>query len=160
MKLYFKLLIIASSFGFISCKNNVPNSKSTNENCSNVNAYIPIDSANKMISSYLNSIQYQNNDTDVRAFIMDANALRCYLNSDEGKNVSNLKIFLAHNAAYSNSSDSNKNCGYNAKALSIILTGFDTLGNYVIYPRGLCCDRFTTNSTTIKGNASNNFIVE
>lgn len=161
MKLYFKLLIIASSFGFISCKNNVPNSKSTNENCSNVNAYIPIDSANKMISSYLNSIQYQNNDTDVRSFIVDANALRCYLNSEEGQNVSNLKISLAHKITTTYSIDSNINCGYNGKHLTIVITGFDTLGNNVIRPKGLCFDRaFWKPNYHISGNASNDLIVE
>ena len=159
--MYFKLLIIVFSFGFISCNNNVPNSKSTIEKCSNLNEYISIDSANKMISSYLNSIHYQNNDTDVRAFIMDANALRCYLNSDEGKNVSNLKIFLAHKLDYANSSDSNKNCGYKVQGLTLIVTGFDSLGNYIIYPNGLCIDHMDEiPRVLINGNASNNLIVE
>jgi len=161
MKLYFKLLIIVSSFGFISCHNNVTNSKSTNENCSSVNAYIPIDSANKMISSYLNSIHYQNNDTDVRSFIVDANALRCYLNSEEGQHVSNLKISLAHNITTTYSVDSNVNCGYNGKHLTIVITGFDTLGNYVIYPRGLCYDRTQCKpSYRISGNAANDLIAD
>ena len=161
MKMYLKLIALALFIGLVSCGDTKRNVKDQSENCSNVNSYIPIDSANKMISSYLNSIQYQNNDTDVRAFVVDANALRCYLNSDEGLNVSSLKISLAHNASTSYSADSNVNCGYNQKHLTVIISGIDTLGNYVIHPRGLCLDRTKcTPSKKIPGNASNDLIVE
>lgn len=162
MKMYSKLIALALFIGLVSCGDTKRNVKDQSENCSNVNSYIPIDSANKMISSYLNSIQYQNNDTDVRAFVVDANAIRCYLNSNAGKNVVNLKVFLAHNAEYANSLDSNKNCGYNVKGLTLVITGFDSLGNYVIYPNGVCIDHTeeTPIKFKIKGNASNNLIVE
>ena len=159
--MYSKLIALALFIGLVSCGDTKRNVKDQSESCSNVNSYIPIDSANKMISSYLNSIQYQNNDTDVRSFIVDANALRCYLNSNAGKNVVNLKVFLAHNAEYSNSPDSNRNCGYSAKGLTLVITGFDSVGNYVIYPKGLCIDRSKPNpQVNIPGSASNNFIVE
>jgi hypothetical protein len=160
--MYSKLIALALFIGLVSCGDTKRNVKDQSENCSNVNSYIPIDSANKMISSYLNSIQYQNNDTDVRAFVVDANAIRCYLNSNVGKNVVNLKVFLAHNAEYANSLDSNKNCGYNVKGLTLVITGFDSLGNYVIYPNGVCIDHTeeTPIKFKIKGNASNNLIVE
>ncbi len=161
MKMYSKLIALALFIGLVSCGDTKRNVKDQSESCSNVNSYIPIDSANKMISSYLNSIQYQNNDTDVRSFIVDANALRCYLNSDAGLNVSNLKISFAHNASTAYSTDSNINCGYNGKHLTIVISGFDTLGNYVIHPKGLCIDRaFWRPKRPISGNASNDLIVE
>lgn len=161
MKMYSKLIALALFIGLVSCGDTKQNVKDHSESCSNINSYLPIDSANKMISSYLNSIQYQNNDTDVRSFIVDANALRCYLNSEEGLNVSNLKISFAHNASTAYSADSNVNCGYNGKHLAIVITGFDTLGNNVIHPKGLCFDRGVWKPLfQISGNASNDLIVE
>ncbi len=52
-------------------------------------AFIPIDTANKMIGSYLASVQSgSGTDTNLHSLIIDANALREYLTSDSGADIS------------------------------------------------------------------------
>ncbi|GAB3910478.1 hypothetical protein [Mucilaginibacter boryungensis] len=102
---------------------------------------IPVDSANKMIGSYLNSINYTGNDSDVRAFTLNASLLRLYLDSLSGSStITGLKVFLAHRLSYVNSGHANKNCGYSNNGLTLILAGYTSSGEYVYYTNNLVID--------------------
>lgn len=95
-------------------------------------AIIPVDSANKMLSSYLNSIGYADNDTDLRSLSFDAAALRHYLNTPaSGAEITELKVMFAHTLDYINSGNSNLSAGYGSGKLTLIIAGYDSGGNYV-----------------------------
>lgn len=92
--------------------------------------FIRVDTANKMIASYLNSINYTQNDTDLRSLIIDADTLRTYLANSSIKKV---KIMFAHTLAYINSGHGNQPAGYKNTALTTVIAGYDASGNYVFY---------------------------
>lgn len=96
--------------------------------------FIPVDSADTLIKSYLTSINYQSQDTDVRSFIIDANALRQYLTAGNGEQITNLKIMLAHNADYIQSGHYGQPCGYSKNGLTVVLAGYGSNGNYIYAP--------------------------
>jgi len=91
---------------------------------------ITIDTANVMISSYLQSIQ-GNTDTDVQSFSMSADSLRQYLNDTSRGKIANLKIVFAHTMNYINSGGRGKYAGYRSGALTLIVVGYDINGNYI-----------------------------
>ncbi len=99
--------------------------------------YIPADTANVMIKSYLNSIHYQQEDTDLHALIYDADSLRAYLSD---KRVVKVKFMFAHTLDYINGGGLNKYAGYQSGALTFVIAGYDIGGNYVFYyyPRTTC----------------------
>ncbi|MGN6568036.1 MAG: hypothetical protein ACTHJ0_08795 [Flavipsychrobacter sp.] len=102
---------------------------------------IPNDSANKMIGSYLNSINYIGNDSDVRSFSVNASLLRLFLDSLSGSStITGLKIFLGHRLSYINSGMANKNCGYSNNGLTLILACYTSTGNYVYLNNNLVID--------------------
>lgn len=96
--------------------------------------YISKDTANKMIGSYLQSIE---SDTagdkapNLNSLIMDADLLRHYLNNREIKNV---KVMFAHTLDYVNSGHAGQYAGMSSDALTIIVAGYDREGNYVFGP--------------------------
>ena len=92
--------------------------------------YIPVDSANKMISSYLNSINYQQNDTDLRSLIFNADSLVAYLTTAK---LANVKLMFAHTLDYINNGGQDQYAGYQSGALTLVVAGYDTSGNYVYY---------------------------
>jgi len=95
--------------------------------------FIPIDSANKMLGSYLNSINYQQNDTDLHSISFDANQVRKLLSDP---NISNIKIMFAHSLDYINAGGKNISCGYCSKELTVIISGYDSAGNNLYNPAG------------------------
>ena len=99
-------------------------------------AFIPRDSANKMISSYLNSINSSANDSDIRSVILDADALRACLATDSG-HITHLKVMFAHNLDYINSGKRDVNCGYSKNGLTVVIAGYDAEENYVYLPGNL-----------------------
>jgi hypothetical protein len=102
---------------------------------------IPTDSANKMIGSYLNSIHYIGNDSEVEAFTLNASLLRMYLDSLAGSSaITGLKVFLGHRLSYINNGNANKNCGYNNNGLTLILAGYTSTGDYVYMNNNLVID--------------------
>lgn len=92
--------------------------------------FIPADTANVMISSYLRSINYQLNDTDLRSVIIDADSLRAYL-SDAG--VTKIKIMFAHTLDYINNGGRDQPAGYKSTALTFVIAGYDKDDNYLFY---------------------------
>lgn len=132
MRLKFGLVAILFIF-FAACRPNKTTSTPT--------AMIPIDSANRMISSYLNSINYTVNDSDIRSLILDADAFRDFLGHPTiGSQVEQFKVSFAHTLDFINSGHENQNAGYQSGALTIVITGLDDNGNYVHYPGGLAID--------------------
>ncbi len=93
---------------------------------------IPVDTANKMIASYLNGIGYTHNDTTLRSMSIDADLLKDYLNTSVGQpEVKYIKIMFAHTLDYINSGKEGVDAGMLSGALTLIMTGYDVDGNYV-----------------------------
>lgn len=90
--------------------------------------FIPIDTANKMLLSYLNSINYTQNDSDLHSIIFDADMVRRLALDSRVKNI---KIMFAHSLEYINAGGKDINCGYQSKELTLILSGYDSDGNYI-----------------------------
>ena len=100
--------------------------------------FIPKDSANKMISSYLGSINYPGNDSDLRSIIIDVKQLADYMKeaSSAGK-CTKIKLMFAHTLKYINNGGKDQNCGYQSGKLTLVLALYDSAGNY-IYKNGNC----------------------
>jgi len=95
-------------------------------------AFIPVDSAKKMVSSYLTSINYQANDTELRSITISAAELRYYLDSlPNSSNIKNVEIKFAHKLSYINSGNKDKPAGLKTRALTVILVGLDQTGEYI-----------------------------
>lgn len=92
--------------------------------------FISLDSGNKMLNSYLNSINYISNDTSVRSFLLNADQLRIYLTDTS---IKGMKVMLAHNLSYINAGNANKNVGYNKSGLTILIAGFNRTGDYTLF---------------------------
>jgi hypothetical protein len=111
--------------------------QSSNELCatsaSDGSSFLNYDTANRMIESYLTSINASDNGSDVHSYIVNVNDLRSYLNSDSGRTITHLKIMLAHTKAYVNGGGYGIPCGYNAKNLTVVLAGYNSHNNYVFY---------------------------
>jgi len=101
---------------------------------------IPIDSANKMITSYLTSINSAGTDTNLQSLIINADTLRAYL---QDTSIKNIKLMFAHTLAYTNSVNKNVYCGYSTKALTLIIVGYDINNNYVYNQQGMVYDNCT-----------------
>ncbi|RZL20416.1 MAG: hypothetical protein EOO89_00235 [Pedobacter sp.] len=92
-----------------------------------------IDSANRMIQSYLTSIQPEINTDEIRSLIFDANLLRIYLNDSSNGKIENLKMILAHKLSYINSGHFGQRPDSNSNALTLVLIGYGANGNYIYY---------------------------
>ncbi len=90
-------------------------------------ASIPVDSANRMIGSYLTSIGYPGNDSSLRSLSFDADSMRAYL---KNPNVKTVKLMLAHQPAYINSRYG-QFAGMNPQALTVVIVGVNSTGSYV-----------------------------
>lgn len=89
---------------------------------------IPLDSANRMIRSYLGSLDSSVTVPDLRSVVFDAAQLRQYL-SDTA--ISQVKISLAHKLSYINTGNQNTAAGYRSDALTLVISAADRSGNYI-----------------------------
>lgn len=96
---------------------------------------VPVDTANKMITSYINSLNGNSGNEYLYSLIVDADEMRDYLNANPS--VKNVKLMFAHTLEYINSGHGGQNCGTKAGKLTVILAGYDATGNYVIGPNGV-----------------------
>jgi hypothetical protein len=116
--------------------------------------YITMETANQMINSYLASVNYPANDSDLQSLIFNADSLRAYLNSNP--NIKQVKFMFAHTMDYINAGNYGVNCGYQTGELTMIVAGFDGSNNYVYAPGNMVlehaqpCPSFCPSS----GNAS------
>jgi hypothetical protein len=122
--------------------------------------FIPKDTANKMINSYLASINYPGNDSDLRSVIIDVKTLNEYLKatSSTGAKAYKVKLMFAHTLSYINNGGGNQNCGYQSGKLTLVIATYDSAGNY-IYMNGTSvlehlqpCPSYCP----VSGSASNN----
>lgn len=122
--------------------------------------FIPVDSANKMISSFLGSIDYQNNDSSLQSLVIDATELKRYMDTVSSSNrITKFKIMFAHKLSYINSGHQNQTAGYNRNALTIVIAGVNENGNYVIFPTTKVFDNSMPCPTSCPlGTASNPLI--
>lgn len=103
---------------------------------------IPLDSANKMINSYLTSVNSDTDSTKIQSLIFEAEPLRFYLNSmAESENITHVKLMFAHSLDYINSGQGGTNAGYQTGAFTIIISGYDEAGNYIFYPGGTALNK-------------------
>ena len=122
--------------------------------------FIPVDSANRMIGSYLASINYQHNDTDIKYMIVNADSLRKYLNDTSKGKITNVKLILAHTLAYVNAGGYGINAGYQSGAITIIMAGYDQNNNYIYGAQNTVLDHIypCPYSCPIGGTASGDYL--
>lgn len=112
---------------------------------------ISIADANSMIQSYLTSIDYPNNDSDLRSLTFDADTLRSYLNDTTHGRIVTLKLMLAHTPAYMQNSYG-KPAGLKAGAITLVIVGLDENDRYIynrdnkVYDHGHPCPSLCDNA--------------
>ncbi len=91
---------------------------------------ISLDSANRMISSYVTSIGYPVVDSAVRSVAFDADTLRSYLSNP---NITAVRFYFAHQLSYINGGLDRfgKNIGMKPGALTVVMAGVDNNGTLV-----------------------------
>jgi len=123
--------------------------------------FIPVDSANKMIGSYLQSVNAFATDSALDCIIIDADMLRAYLDDSCNGKISSVKLMFAHTLEYINNGNGGVYCGYQPNALTLIIAGYDIQGNYImangnsLLDNGVPCPSLCPKS----GSASNNMVV-
>lgn len=92
--------------------------------------FIPVDTANIMISSYVKSLNSQQNvnGENLKSFSIDADSLRALLANE---NIRNVKLIFAHTQDYINSGNFGVFSGLQSGAMTIIVAGYDANGNYI-----------------------------
>ncbi len=85
-------------------------------------ASIPVDSANRMIESYLTSINYPANDSGLRSLSFSADSLRAYLDNADIKTI---KFMFAHQPGYINTGHYGEYAAMNPAALTVVITALD-----------------------------------
>lgn len=94
---------------------------------------IPLDTANRMIQSYLTSIGYPGNNSEIRSWAFNADTLRNFLNTLDGQRVKYLKFFMAHTQSYINSGHYGQRPeNILAADFTLIIAGVDSAGKYVL----------------------------
>lgn len=116
---------------------------------------IPMDSANKMIGSYLTSIEGK--DGEMYSLIMNADALRAYLSDTSIKNV---KLMFSHTLDYINAGNEGVPASYKSGEFTIIMAGYNSAGNYIFAPNNMVLDRAMPcpSSCPTVGTASGNLL--
>lgn len=130
-----------ASLGLFSCQGAGQNNIGTNKALSaqsipgeQLQYFITADSANRMITSYLVSIGDTGgivNQENIQSLILDAGALRSYLSDTSIKHV---KVMFAHTLDYINRGHYGQPAGYKPHALTVIISGYNNAGNYVLAP--------------------------
>jgi hypothetical protein len=156
LTIFFALALAAI---FISCNQGKETGRSK---LTSATDFIPMDSANKMISSYLNSINYSVNDSSLQSIIIDMDQLRLYCDSTNITNrITHVKLMFAHNLSYINAGHINQPCGYNSNALTLILAGVNSAGNYVYFNTNMVIDHSSPCPHNCpEGNAANPLLVQ
>lgn len=120
---------------------------------------IPVDSANKMLGSYLNSIGYIDNDSTLRSLSFDADVLRSYLTANPGGlNITNIKVMFAHTLDYINEGHGGVNAGYRSGALTLVMAGYDSEGNYILFNNAIVDNAIPCPVNCPPGDAGNPLI--
>lgn len=126
----------------------------------NNSIFIPVDTANLMIGSYLESIADSIlgiDTTQLNSLIIDADALRTYLDNQEIKKV---KIMFAHTLDYIHGGNKGHLAGYQVGALTVVLAGYDKNENYIFAPGRMVPNHLTPcpDFCPKNGTAANNLL--
>jgi len=122
---------------------------------------ISIDTANMMIGSYLDGINYTVNTHEIRSLGFDADVLRAYLNDTSHGVIKNVKFMFAHSLDYIHSGHKGQRPDTNSNALTMIIVGVDKDGNYVYTSGNMALDYAMPCPTDcFGGQASSNFLVK
>jgi hypothetical protein len=147
----------ASDPGANTVKTYVPNNGIVNSTgrlvTSEYSQPIKVDTANRMIASYLTSVGYPNVDTTVRSLSFDADTLRAYL---KNKDITTVRFYLGHQLSWLNGGSTRfgKNIGMAPGKLTIICAGLDDDGQIVrntsngVYEHAMPCPNNCGPSTT------------
>jgi len=123
--------------------------------------FISVDSANKMIGSYLNSINYQSYDSSLHSLVIDATELRRYMDTTPATNkIKKFKIMFAHKLAYINSGHQNQFGGYNQNAFTVIIAGVNESGDYVMFPGSKAFDNSMPCPTSCPGGTASSPLIQ
>ena len=95
--------------------------------------FLPPDTANIMIESYLNA----RGSDDVKSFFVDANALRYYLQNED---ITPVSLMMAHKLNYIRTGGEDLYDGLNYESLTIVIAGIDASNNYIYSPQGAVMD--------------------
>jgi hypothetical protein len=116
------LLVAACNPDHASKTNTTQSEQTTNSHL------ISLDSANKMIGSYVASFDSTSSDTDLLSVSFNADQLRAYLANPA---ITNVKISLAHQLSYINAGNGNQHAGYASNALTLIVSAVSANGTYI-----------------------------
>ncbi len=146
-----KKLLIVALLGFLTaCTSNNSETKdtSTGENTpmgfattpspTGSVSFINKDTANIMITSYINGNKLDS--TQLSSLIIDADSLRAYLSDTS---IRNIKLMFAHTQQYIYSGGKDRKCSYRSGDLTLILAGYDGSGNYKYYNDNQVMDNAT-----------------
>jgi hypothetical protein len=112
---------------------------------------IPVDSANRMLGSYLKSVGYPTVDTALRSLSFDADSLRAYLSNPT---ITTVKFMIAHQQGYINAGHEFQNAGMNPAALTVIVVGLNDNNQYVLSSTNQVYDHMVTCPTLCTGQLS------
>ena len=139
------LVFMAASVVFASCNQQPLTKQEPKVRTTPTTDFITTDSANKMIGSYMASINSPANDSSVLSWSIDMDQLRMYDDSATGNNkIARLQIKLAHKLDYINSGHADQNAGYQSNALTIVVVGLNSLGDYVYFQTNCVIDHSTS----------------
>jgi hypothetical protein len=93
---------------------------------------IPVDTANRMIKSYLDGVGYPMADTAIRALSFDADTLRAYLANHD---ITTVKFMFAHQQNYINGGGYGTHPGLNPNAITLVIAGLNDNDQYVLNSR-------------------------
>lgn len=135
MRQFCLLLTIA----FFSCgPNNQSQSSEVEEEVNTGVNFIPLDTANLMIGSYLESVGHEFNPDTLLSWSVDAASLRAYLKHNP--TIQGIKFMLAHKQSYI-ADNYGKPAGFSPSALTMVIAGYDSEGNYKFYGTNLVLNR-------------------
>lgn len=125
---------------------------------------INIDTANRMIQSYLTAINSTVNTEEIRSLEFDADVLRAYLAqhlASKNKRIEKIKFIFAHSLDYVNSGNAGKRPDTNSHALTFVIVGVDSAGNYVYTKNGAALDfaQPCPPRCPVQGTSSSNLLV-
>lgn len=112
---------------------------------------IPVDSANRMIKSYLDGVGYPMVDTAIRALSFDADTLRSYLANHD---ITTVKFIFAHQQNYINSGGYGTSTGLNPNAITLVIAGLNDNDQYVLNSQNGLYDNMRPCPVQCPGNAS------
>ncbi len=116
----------------------------------NYSQSIPVDTANRMIQSYLSGVGYPAVDTAIRALSFDADTLRAYLENHE---ITTLKFMFAHQAGYINSGGYGSKPGLKPSAITLVIVGLNDNDQYVLNSRNGVYDNMSPCPVQCPGNS-------